>query len=344
MKLKKSTMLCIALFLIIITLLIEHAYGDVKIVSTETVGEYPLEAVKSTVRNDGTHKRTGTATLSFLGSGSEIGSINWFEQESYPFELDPGQTTTFTFNNFIPTARKGWKVETKDDVGQTSTWYTWDGGATWSNLTKKQSMTFESPFSLSNLTIPGSVTFELAQTDMINHALNFMLPEFFGGGTVSLNFTHGYGEIFFNNTARADMVLFNITEWIMTYTEFYLPGRGWTGLNEAITSPESYGALNVTSGEMSMYETGVYLDNFYSQQNPLRYFIFYTGTVDFISNIIHLEGEGAVYFPQIVGGIVVPIDGFALLVPYIGLASTIMVATVASSISVKRVKRRKEKQ
>jgi hypothetical protein len=46
----------------------------------------------------------------------------------------------------------------------------------------------------------------------------------------------------------------------------------------------------------------------------------------------------------IVGGIVVPIDKLGLLAPYIGLASTILAATVASTVYVKRIKRRKEKQ
>ena len=45
-----------------------------------------------------------------------------------------------------------------------------------------------------------------------------------------------------------------------------------------------------------------------------------------------------------VGGIVVPVDKLALLAPYIALASTILVATAATTIYVKRVKRRKEKQ
>ena len=45
-----------------------------------------------------------------------------------------------------------------------------------------------------------------------------------------------------------------------------------------------------------------------------------------------------------VGGIAIPVDKFALLVPYIGLASTIMVAAVASSAYVKLVKRGEEKQ
>jgi hypothetical protein len=45
-----------------------------------------------------------------------------------------------------------------------------------------------------------------------------------------------------------------------------------------------------------------------------------------------------------VGGIVVPVDKFGLLAPYIGLASTALVAIVATSAYVKHVKRRKEKQ
>jgi cell wall-associated NlpC family hydrolase len=50
-----------------------------------------------------------------------------------------------------------------------------------------------------------------------------------------------------------------------------------------------------------------------------------------------------IYSPG-VGGIVIPVDKLALLTPYIGLASTIVVAAVATVIYVKRVKHRKEKQ
>jgi hypothetical protein len=45
-----------------------------------------------------------------------------------------------------------------------------------------------------------------------------------------------------------------------------------------------------------------------------------------------------------VGGVVVLVDKFALLAPYIGLTSTIIVASVVSAVYVKRVKRRREKQ
>jgi hypothetical protein len=51
-------------------------------------------------------------------------------------------------------------------------------------------------------------------------------------------------------------------------------------------------------------------------------------------------GVGGVSFPINV----VPIDKFGLLAPYFGLASTIVVATVATTVCVRRVKRRKEKQ
>jgi hypothetical protein len=45
-----------------------------------------------------------------------------------------------------------------------------------------------------------------------------------------------------------------------------------------------------------------------------------------------------------VGGIWASVDKLGLLAPYIGLASTILVATVATSICAKRVNRKKEKQ
>jgi hypothetical protein len=48
--------------------------------------------------------------------------------------------------------------------------------------------------------------------------------------------------------------------------------------------------------------------------------------------------------PSGVGGFVVPVDKLALLAPYIGLTSTAILATVATVIYVKLVKRRKEKQ
>jgi len=46
--------------------------------------------------------------------------------------------------------------------------------------------------------------------------------------------------------------------------------------------------------------------------------------------------------PPGVGGYVIPVDKFALLAPYIGLASTILIATVATIIYIKRFKKREQ--
>ena len=64
---------------------------------------------------------------------------------------------------------------------------------------------------------------------------------------------------------------------------------------------------------------------------------------------VYLIGEHEVIltvtkFEWGVGGFVVPVDKFGLLAPYIGVASTILVATVATAVYVKRVKRKEEKQ
>ena len=70
---------------------------------------------------------------------------------------------------------------------------------------------------------------------------------------------------------------------------------------------------------------------------------------DGLNDIAIMEGDVGpltVYYQTgpPVGGILIPIDKLGLLAPYIGLASTIVVATAATAIYVKRVKRRKEKQ
>jgi hypothetical protein len=68
-------------------------------------------------------------------------------------------------------------------------------------------------------------------------------------------------------------------------------------------------------------------------------------------SLLILTGTEQIVSSLGVGGILVPVDKFALLtlllasyVPYIGLASTITVAAVASAVYIKRVERRKEKQ
>jgi len=211
---------------------------------------------------------------------------------------------------------------------------------------KKQTMTFIAPFNLTELKIPGTVTFNLPQENMISHSLVLAIPERLGKGNASLGFISGYGEIFFNYGAYDPyVIIFNITQWVMKYSGFSVLGRS-TGQNTAVTDPTSYGSLNVTSGEMTVFETGTYTNDIYKSYNPIEYSILYSGFANFTSNTIYLDGMGAVEFPETapVGGFVVPVDKFGLLAPYIGIASTIVIASVAFAIYVKRVKHRNEKQ
>lgn len=56
------------------------------------------------------------------------------------------------------------------------------------------------------------------------------------------------------------------------------------------------------------------------------------------------RGEFVAFGPAEVGGVIIPIDKFGLLAPYIGLASTTMVGAVATVVYAKHIKCRKEKQ
>jgi len=60
--------------------------------------------------------------------------------------------------------------------------------------------------------------------------------------------------------------------------------------------------------------------------------------------LVGIEWKPLIFSRSGDGGIVIPVDKFGLLAPYIGLASTMIVATVATTIYAKRVKRRKEKR
>jgi len=133
---------------------------------------------------------------------------------------------------------------------------------------KNQSMSFVAPFNLSELEIPGSVVFDLYPEDMIYHALTIPLPERLGGGQVNLDFLEGHGEIFFNYTEDPEILAFDILNWIMIYTSFEVPYRGSTGINTAATHPSSLGSINMSSGEMRVYEPGFYTNSFYTETYP----------------------------------------------------------------------------
>jgi len=73
----------------------------------------------------------------------------------------------------------------------------------------------------------------------------------------------------------------------------------------------------------------------------------YTLTASWEGDRYYSVDESTVSFQVVsgpVGGIAVPIEKLSLLAPYIGLTSTIIIATVATVICFRRVKRRREKQ
>jgi len=65
---------------------------------------------------------------------------------------------------------------------------------------------------------------------------------------------------------------------------------------------------------------------------------------DVYTDYVFTDFEVLKVTPRGVGGVWIPVDELALLAPYIALASTIIVATTATTIYIKRVKHRREKQ
>jgi len=66
-------------------------------------------------------------------------------------------------------------------------------------------------------------------------------------------------------------------------------------------------------------------------------------SISFVGSTLSWTGAGW-YDYEIVGGVAIPVDKFGLLAPYIGLASTIIVAAVAATVYVKRIERRKVRE
>jgi hypothetical protein len=83
----------------------------------------------------------------------------------------------------------------------------------------------------------------------------------------------------------------------------------------------------------------------YTDTVPYHYFQYWNdGSISVTKTISYPGGVYTAYYDASVGGVVVPVDKFALLTPYIGLASTAMIGAVATAVCVRRVKRREEKQ
>ena len=108
---------------------------------------------------------------------------------------------------------------------------------------------------------------------------------------------------------------------------------GWTYTTDGETYIRAYPPTPIE-------EYGVYGPiSWYSRQGDVS--AFYWETRDVIDKLLE---TGTFISEDVFGGVGVPVDKLGLLAPYIGLASTILVATAATAIYVKHVKRRKERQ
>jgi len=107
---------------------------------------------------------------------------------------------------------------------------------------------------------------------------------------------------------------------------------GWTYTTDNETYIRAYPPTPIE-------EYGVYGPiSWHSKQGDVN--AFYWETRDVSDNLL----ETGAFIPDVVGGLAVPVDKFGLLAPYIGLISTLVVATVATALYVKRTNFRKEKQ
>jgi len=115
-----------------------------------------------------------------------------------------------------------------------------------------------------------------------------------------------------------------------------LPGWAFT------TDGESY--LNLTAPAPINTTGEYYICDIGSVYNATNDYSQFTWEAYGANGILVDSGDVLFEPPEIVGGVVLYVDKFGLLAPYIGLASTAMIGAVATAICVKRVKRRKEKQ
>ena len=132
---------------------------------------------------------------------------------------------------------------------------------------------------------------------------------------------------------------------------------GWVQVNSAIASNViyiQYHGSDANDGYTYIYVDGVLASSDIYTQNMGSWYVEIRGLpmarhtvkVGAFGPGGHPDDNDVWYFgfgAPAVGGIATPIDKLGLLAPYIALTSTIVVATVATAIYARRVKRRKEK-
>jgi hypothetical protein len=130
------------------------------------------------------------------------------------------------------------------------------------------------------------------------------------------------------NTNHTLHAVFNLTHTLTIYT-----GAGGTTDPSPGTHTYFEGTtVTVTASPIALnaYFDHWELDGSWNYSNPINVKI----------DLDHTLRAVFAYIPVPVGGVVVPVDKFGVLAPYISLALTIIAATVAATIYVKRVRRR----
>lgn len=188
----------------------------------------------------------------------------------------------------------------------------------------------------------GKVFFDPSNTSILSWTGSIRLPS---GEIVSETAISIEGEIYAKAIGpEQTYISANFTQLKVIFEPSHWDGR-YTGITTAVldTTYPSEGFMNTTSGEMRMsFRTLMINDILTTPAIELGWFIGYFNET---TGLLTMHGSsGLIYWPTGVGGIWLPVDKLGLLAPYIGTASMILVATVATAIYVKRVKRRKEKQ
>ena len=172
--------------------------------------------------------------------------------------------------------------------------------------------------------------------DIISFEDQITLPT---GETVTPDITSSISlSVVVNSTAYENFFTFTVSRFQTTLSSFLFQGIP-TGSNNIELDPdkESFGFLNTSTGDFSWYLFGVMSNTLFERD----FSTYFEGEYSKDAGIVGVHGRGA--FPPPVGGVWIPVDKLGLLAPYIGVTSTILVATAATAIYVKRVKRRETK-